>query len=281
MELTIGLQLFSVREELKRDFRGTLQKLAEIGYENLEIAIHNSSEGLQVGGGLTPGDARTIIEDLGMKIVSTHIFPIDSVGWEDLISFNQEVGSTAIVCPMSFFKSKEDVLQLCLEMNRYGEKAKKSGIDFYYHNHFHEFQKIDGQPIMDMILEHTDKDLVKIEFDTYWALRGGMDPIAYLKKLGNRCDKIHQKDLPAAVVPANLLATIGDTELLTHAQFMALRNPEYFTEIGDGMMDIPGILAAVREIGAAQYIFVEQDLTTINELESVERSYGNLKELMK
>ncbi|MBW4079814.1 sugar phosphate isomerase/epimerase [Paenibacillus sp. S150] len=281
MELTIGLQLFSVREELKKDFHGTLRKLAEIGYKNLEIAIHNSSEGLQAGGGLPPGEARRVIEDLGMKIVSTHIFPIDSVAWEDLIAFNQEVGSTSIVCPISFFTSKADVLQFCLDMNRYGEQAQKIGIDFYYHNHFHEFQKIDDQPIMDMILEHTDKDLVKIEFDTYWALRGGADPVAYLQKLGTRCDKIHQKDLPATVLPANLLETIDNTELLTHPQFMALRNPAYFTEIGDGMMDIPGILAAVREIGAAQYIFVEQDLTAINELDSVERSYRNLKELMK
>ncbi|CAM4346246.1 sugar phosphate isomerase/epimerase [Paenibacillus alkaliterrae] len=273
MSLQFGLQLYSVRDELKKDYWGTLEKLAAIGYKNLEIANHNAEEGLEPDA----TELRKRLDALGMKVVSTHIDPIDR--YEDIIAYNKELGSSAVALGIAFFKNKQEVLDMCKQFNRHGEVYKKAGIDFYYHNHFQEFQKFDGQYIMDIILENTDKDLVKVELDTYWTVRGGVDPIAYLHKLGDRCDLVHQKDLTAAAQPVNLLEVVGEDADITFERFIGVLQEDHFSEVGEGTLDIAGIINAVKEIGAAKYIFVEQDMTARNQLESVEISYRNISKL--
>lgn len=275
MSLSFGLQLYSVRDELQKDYWGTLEKLAAIGYKNLEIANHNADVGMEP----KASELRKRLDELGMKVVSSHISPLDK--YEEIIAYNQELGSSAIVCSIAFFKNQQEVLEFSQYLNRYGEIYKKGGLDFYYHNHFQEFQKFDGKYVMDTILENTDKDLVKIEFDTYWAVRGGVDPIEYLQKLGDRCDLVHQKDLPAAAKPVNLFETVGEDGDITFERFLTLTEPEQFTEVGEGTLNISGIIQQVQQIGAAKYIFVEQDLTTKNQLESVEISYHNISKLLK
>ncbi|MFD0711409.1 sugar phosphate isomerase/epimerase family protein [Paenibacillus sp. GCM10027626] len=271
--LSLGLQLYSVRDELQKDYWGTLEKLAAIGYKNLEIANHNADAGLEPDA----SELRKRLDKLGMRVVSSHISPLDR--HEEIIAYNRELGSTAVACSIAFFKNKRDVLDFCQQLNRYGEVYKKGGLNFYFHNHFQEFQKFDGQYILDIILENTDKDLVKIEFDTYWAVRGGVDPIAYLQQLGDRCDLVHQKDLPASAQPVNLFEVVGEEEI-TFERFVTLPVPEHFAEVGEGVLDIPAIIRTVREIGAAKYIFVEQDLTSRNQLESVEISFNNITRLL-
>lgn len=275
MGLQLGLQLYSVRDELKKDYWGTLDKLASIGYKNLEIAIHNATEGLAPGA----TELRKRLDELGMKVVSSHISPLDR--YEEIIAYNRELGSTAIALGIAFFKNKREVLDCCQMLNRHGEAYQKGGLDFYYHNHFHEFQKIDGQYIMDIILENTDKDLVKIEFDTYWAVRGGVDPISYLQKLGDRCDLVHQKDLTATVKPVNLFEVVREGEHITLERFVDLLHADHFAEVGEGTLDIGGIISAIKQMGAANYIFVEQDLTSRNQLESVEISYRNISKFLE
>ncbi|WP_088830526.1 sugar phosphate isomerase/epimerase family protein [Paenibacillus tyrfis] len=275
MSLQFGLQLYSVRDELQKDYWGTLEKLAEIGYRNLEIANHNAEDGLEPNA----TELRKRLDALGMKVVSSHISPLDR--YEEIIAYNQELGSTAIALGIAFFKNKQEVLECCQLLNRHGEAYKKGGLDFYYHNHFQEFQKFDGQYVLDIIVENTDKDLVKIEFDTYWAVRGGVDPITYLQKLGDRCDLVHQKDLPASTNPVNLLKVLGEDSDITFERFLTLHQADQFAEVGEGTLNIEGILNAVKQIGAAKYVFVEQDLTTRNQLESVAISYRNISELFK
>ncbi|MCC3375310.1 sugar phosphate isomerase/epimerase [Cohnella sp. REN36] len=275
MTLQFGLQLYSVRDELKKDYWGTLEKLAEIGYQNLEIAIHNADEGLNP----SASEMRKRLDALGMKVVSSHIQPLDR--YEEIIAYNQELGCSSIGLGIAFFKNKQEVLDFCPVLNRHGEAYKKGGIDFYYHNHFQEFQQFGGQYVMDIILENTDKDLVKMELDTYWAVRGGVDPIAYLRKLGDRCGLVHQKDLPAGTTQVNLLEVAGPDSNITFERFLELSKKDDFAEVGEGMLDIAGIVEAVREIGAAKYIFVEQDMTNKSQLESVEISYRNISKLFR
>ncbi|MCP3776041.1 sugar phosphate isomerase/epimerase [Paenibacillus sp. MZ04-78.2] len=275
MSLQFGLQLYSVRDELEKDYWGTLEKLAEIGYRNLEIANHNAEDGLEPNA----TELRKRLDALGMKVVSSHISPLDR--YEEIIAYNQELSCTAIALSIAFFKNKQEVLECCQLLNRHGEAYKKGGLDFYYHNHFQEFQQFDGQYVLDIILENTDKDLVKIEFDTYWAIRGGVDPIAYLQKLGDRCDLVHQKDLPASASPVNLLKVLGEDSDISFERFLTLHQADQFAEVGEGTLNIEEILNTVKQIGAAKYVFVEQDLTTRNQLESVAISYRNISKLFK
>jgi sugar phosphate isomerase/epimerase len=133
---------------------------------------------------------------------------------------------------------------------------------------------------MDFMLENTDRDLVMFEFDTYWAIRGGQDPIAWIRKFGKRCDLLHQKDLPAAVRPVNLFdLSIQNQDMKLMDMFKTI-SPEQFTEIGAGIIDIPEIIEAGRTHGNARYIIVEQDMTSKTELDSITISYKNLIRLL-
>lgn len=270
----LGLQLFSVRDELQKDYFGTLEKLAALGYRNLEIAVHNIDACIEPNAAVL----RRRLDELGMKVVSSHLSPLDR--HEEIAAYLGELGCPAVGCSIAFFRNKQDVLDFSGKLNRYGEMFKKRNLEFYYHNHYQEFQKMDGQYVMDILLAHTDPDLVKVEFDTYWAQRGGVDPVEYLKKLGDRCDLVHQKDLPAGIHPVNLFETIGEEAEIAFESFVQMLEPEQFTEIGEGVMDIPAIVRTIREIGAVKYVFVEQDLTLKNQLESVAISYRNMNRLL-
>ncbi|THF82114.1 sugar phosphate isomerase/epimerase family protein [Cohnella fermenti] len=278
MELEFGLQLYSVRDELDKDYAGTLEKIAEIGYRYVELAFHQADKHLNVGG-MTPSQLKDTLDRLGLKVVSAHMDPMEKFDWERVIAFNQELGNTSIGKGIAFFGSAADIREISLQLNRYGEICRKHDMDFYYHNHFQEFQRIDGRMVLESILELTDESLVKIELDTYWALRGGIDPLEWLRKLGERCDLVHQKDLPSSVEPVNAFDTVGGTANITYERFAEFSKPEFFAEIGEGIIDIPSIIAEIRRLGYGKYMFVEQDHTNLNQLESVAISYRNMARL--
>ncbi|WP_248930633.1 sugar phosphate isomerase/epimerase family protein [Paenibacillus hamazuiensis] len=280
MSLSIGLQVFSIRKELAKDFWGTLEKVAEIGYKHIEFANHTAGTDYGVGFHIDADTLRQGLDRLGLKAISAHIHPISLDIIDGTIDYHQAIGNNSLVCGIGFWKNKDDVLAFSKNLNVIGEKCRKRGMDFYYHNHFMEFQEFDGQTVMDLILEHTDKDFVKIELDTYWTIRGGVDPVAYLRKLGDRCDLIHQKDLTAAANPANIFETIGHHCEINVDKFREFSKVEYFTEVGEGTIDIPAIIKEATNIGAAKYIIVEQDHSSRNELDSIAMSYRNLTKLL-
>ena len=280
MSLSTGLQLFSVKNALARDYVGTLEQVAEIGYKNLELVMRTTDDGLSLGGDISPANLRSELDRLGMRAVSSHTRVNEETDWDRIIAANQEIGSTAIGCSIAFFGDRQDVLKFCEAFNTYGALCRNSGLQLYYHNHFQEFQVFEGQTVMDLLLALTDKDLVKFEFDTYWAARGGVDPIAWLHKLGDRCDMLHQKDLPESAQPVNWFEVFGAGSKITIKELYQTQDPAHFTEIGAGTLNIPAILEAAHSLGYARYIFVEQDVTSRDELEGIAISYTNLEGML-
>jgi sugar phosphate isomerase/epimerase len=281
MNLSIGLQVFSIRNELAKDFWGTLEKVAEIGYKNIEFANHSATTNFGVGFNINADTLKKRMETLGLKAVSAHIHPMSLEIMDGVIDFHQAIGNDSIVCGVGYWKNKDEVLEFSSYLNKIGEKCRKRGMEFYFHNHFMEFQKFEGQYVMDIILENTEKELVKIEFDTYWALRGGVNPVEYLRKLGDRCDLIHQKDLTQKAVPANIFEIIGEDCEIDRLKMREFSKVDYFTEIGEGTMDIKSIIEEARRIGVAKYIILEQDHSAMNELDSIKVSFDNLSALLK
>jgi sugar phosphate isomerase/epimerase len=281
MALSMGLQLFSVKNALKRDFVGTLERIAEIGYTNLEVVIRKTDEGLSLGGDITPAELRRQLDRLGMKAAGCHTRVNEDTDWERIIAANHEIGSTAVGCSIAFFSNKKDVLAFCDSFNKYGEICRRNGIDLYYHNHFQEFQVFEGKTVMDIMLENTNPDFVKFEFDTYWAVRGGVDPVAWLHKLGNRCEMLHQKDLPATAQPVNWFDVFGADSNITIDELYQTQDAAHFTEVGEGTLDIPAIIRVASSIGSAKYMFVEQDVTAKDEVEGIAISYTNLSRLLQ
>ncbi len=281
MNIEIGLQLFSIRDELKKDYEGALEKVASIGYENMELITRVVDNELQFGEGLSSVRLRHLLDSLGLKAVGCHVMPIEGMVWESVIDSCLETGAKAFVIPFAMFNSRQDVVSLCWMLNQAAVLCEKKGIQFYYHNHFQEFQEFDGQVVMDTLLENTDKDLVMFEFDSYWAVRAGQDPVAWLGKLGKRCDLLHQKDLPSEVQPVNLFELVVDHPPATFQEMRKAVTREQFTEIGAGVLPVAEIIAAGRKYGNARYVFVEQDMTARGEIESIMVSYQNLAHLLK
>ena len=280
MNPSIGLQLWSVRNNLQKDYAGTLEKIAQIGYKNLELITTVTPEGLVFGQDMRAPELRKNLDRFGLQAVSCHFVPAPEMQLENILDDLQALGVDSLGCAIAFFDNQEDVAEFNRAFNQYAETCKQRGVQLYYHNHFHEFQVFGEKSIYEMMIEQMDEDLVMFEFDTYWAARGGQDPIYWLKKLGKRCDLLHQKDLPAAAVPVNLFKRFGYDSQITLDAMWEMQDSDQFTEVGEGILDISEILQAGRRYNNARYVFVEQDMTKKTELESIQVSLSRLTRIL-
>ena len=280
MNPEIGLQLWSVRNSLQNDYVGTLAKIAEIGYKNLELITTITPDGLIFGKDMTAAELRKQLDRLGLKAAGCHIVPDAKTNWERLIADCHALGLDRLACAIAFFENRQDVLDFCKSFNQYAALCDKNGLRYYYHNHFHEFQVFQGQTIFDTMIENMDKDLVSFELDTYWATRGGADPVALLRKLGKRCDMLHLKDIPVGAHPINWFDRFGTDRTLGLQELIQSQGDAQFIEVGEGILDIPAFIEAGRTYGEAKYLFVEQDFTSKGELESIAISFKNLTRLL-
>ncbi|WP_026462635.1 sugar phosphate isomerase/epimerase family protein [Adhaeribacter aquaticus] len=261
----IGLQLYTVRSLLEQDLKGTLQKVADIGFKNMESAA--GSKGHYYG--LKPKEFSKMLKDMGMKLRSSHV----KVGYnagsnkpknetltydlQKLVDMAAEAGQDYLTCAYldPHERTKLDDYKSHIELfNRAGEACKKAGIKFAYHNHDFEFVPMDGQVPYDLLLSQTDKDLVKMELDLYWVIKIGKDPLELFRNHPGRFAMWHVKD-------------IDRTE------------KRFFTEVGNGTIDFKPIFAASKTAGM-KYYFVEQDITPGNPMDSITTSYRNLKRIL-
>jgi len=282
MNPKLGLQLWSVRNALQEDYVGTLEKVAGIGYRNLELITTVTDQGLIFGKDLTATQLLQHLTDMGLQSVSCHIVPGPDTKWDRVVGDLQTLGVKHLGCAIAFFENRQEVLKFCETFNRDAEFCKKNGIQYYYHNHFHEFQLFEGQSIMDTMIEKLDEDLVRFEFDSYWAMRGGQDPVAWIQKLGQRCGLLHQKDMPAEAQPVNWFDQFGADHVIGMNELIeSTKGDNQFTEVGEGVMDVPAIIETARKYTDAQYMFVEQDKSSNGELESIAISYAYLAPLLE
>jgi sugar phosphate isomerase/epimerase len=243
----IALQLYTVREESARDFAGTMQKVARTGYPGVELAG---------AGGVSAKDLRFLLDDLGLQIAGSHVaLNVLENELESALDYNSALGNERIVCPWLPVEQRtaEGYRRLADSLNSVGAACKARGMELCYHNHDFEFESFDGQTGFDILFGSTDPDLVKIELDTYWAIKGGFDPVELIRKHSGRIPLIHLKDMTAD-------------------------ESRTFAEVGEGTIDWAPIFEAGDANGAAWYI-VEQDKFARPPLESIRISLENLKKM--
>lgn len=245
MKLPISVQLYTLREDTAKDFLGTLEKVAEIGYKGVEFAGY---------GDITASKMKDALGRLGLKASGSHVgVDLLTNKLDEIIEYNLEIGNSFIICPWAKYESKEDYLNAAKFYNKAGEKCRQKGIQFCYHNHAFEFDTFDGEYGLDILYKETDPELVQAEVDTYWVYHAGVNPVDYVKKYAGRCPLIHLKDMEAG------------------------ENKD-FAEVGEGIINIAGIIAASKEAGA-KWLVVEQDKCKRPALESVKISFENLKKM--
>ena len=245
----VGIQLYTVKEQLAKDFDGTLRKVSAIGYKEVEAAgFYNKSA----------SEFRKSIEAAGMTIPSAHYSLQELLdGFDAKLAFAHELGLKYIICSFPFVanpgrfhaeKYYEEISRgITLDdwkwnfdqFNRLAEKTKQAGIQFGYHNHNMEFRKLDGVLVYDEMLRLTDPTLVKMEMDIGWVACAGFDPVAYLEKFPQRYELFHVKDIKPGP-PTTEGEGNGSTEL------------------GHGTIDWKRVLATAKKTSAKHY-FVEQE----------------------
>src|SRR5262249_38949071 len=186
----IGLQLYTVRNEMAKDFEGSLKKVADLGYREVEFAGYYKR---------APKDVRAILDSCGLAAPSAHV-PRGEIRsqLEKTIEAAKIIGHRFLICPYleeKDRKSLDDYKRHAESFNKAGETCRKAGIQFGYHNHDFEFEAKNGKLPYDLLLDETDKNLVKMELDLYWISKAGQDPIAYLNKHKDRFVLFHVKDM--------------------------------------------------------------------------------------
>ncbi len=252
--LPIGLQLYTVGDDLARDFDGTLARVAAAGYQEVEFAGFN---------GRSPAVLRKSLADAGLRCRSAH-YGVDQLetALEKEIAFADELGLFDMVVAMPRVSDK-----ITLEtwkwhadfFNKVGARTKQAGLQVAFHNHNLEFRTYDGVVALDEIIRLTDPALVKFQLDCGWAVSAGADPVRYLATYPGRFTSLHVKDVPKTLTPNT------DMRIETVA-------------VGAGAVDWRAVFRAAGKAGITGY-YVEVEPQGAATFDAVKASSGFLRTL--
>jgi len=263
----IGLQLYTVTTKVEADLDGTLKRIAEIGYKDLESA--SSSKGGYYG--LAPKAFASKVKEFGLSWKAHHIGGAPSrvqpgatapsgpprknlrENYQEAVNEAVEGGIRYLVCSSTPIDTLEEVKKSIETFNKTGEACKKAGINFAFHNHTREFERIEGQVPYEMFLSQVSADIMKMELDLGWATKAGADPVALFKKHPGRFPLWHIKDLD--------------------------RVTQRPVEVGTGYADLKRVFDAAETAGL-EHMFVEQDGAP-QPLENIATSFNNIKKMIQ
>ena len=271
MALSIALQLYSVRHEMKTDLPATLKKVKAMGYDGVEFAGTF---------GYDPAALRALCAEIGLVPISAHVPVADMMeNAEGTFQKYATIGTRFVAIPYlteEYRPGAEKFGEMLEMMKTFGTVAKKHGIQLLYHNHDFEFAKLsDGTYGLDRIYAEVSADLLQTELDTCWVNVGGEDPANFVRKYAGRAPVVHLKDF-VGEKSAHMYELIGIKSENADKQPEAFA----FRPVGLGKQDFPAILTAAKDAGA-EWVVVEQDTPTmgLSELESAEKSIQYLKSL--
>ncbi|WP_153798207.1 sugar phosphate isomerase/epimerase family protein [Foetidibacter luteolus] len=259
----IGLQLYTVRDAMQQDAAGTLAKVAQIGFNSVEGATYTGSQKFY---GMDAKTFAAALKQNGLIIPSAHYRlgqektnGTDTKGtilheWDKAVDDAAAAGIKHMVCAYLSAEERGNLdhyKKLADEFNKAAATCKKAGIQFCYHNHDFEFEAQDGELPYDILLNNTDKDLVKMELDLYWVAKAGKDAVTLFNQHPGRFPLWHVKDMDNTPEKA-------------------------FTEVGNGTIDFKNIFAHAKTSGM-KYFFVEQDRCPGSPFDSITKSIAYIK----
>lgn len=253
--IPLGVQLYTVRNQAESNLPALLKQIRQIGYEEVEtywnVYTHPAAE------------LKAMITDAGLRVPSGHF---DYDGLESKLDYAKELGVQYVICPMlpkSMWNSPQGFQQAATQFNKWGERVRKMGMTFGFHNHNYEFQQFGGDTGFGILMGGTDPKLVKLEMDCYWITQAGRSPVDMLKEYRDRIRMLHLKDRKKGFPPSQ---TLNDAAM-------------HFTEVGNGTIDWKAILTQAQAQGIEHY-FVEQDESDKNPVESIRISYNYLRKIL-
>lgn len=246
--LNLSAQLYTLRDftKTKDDFKKTLLKIKEIGYQSFQYSGVGFND---------PAYVAKCLRETEMILSATHTNPgrlLDDLSAviDEHKSWNCEYVGIGMM-PESYRTSEKGIIDFARQFSEVGQKLKENGLTLVYHNHHFEFMKYNGRLIMDILLEESDQRYFDFEIDTYWVQAGGANPVDWIYKVNNRMQYIHFKD-------------------------MGINNStQVFKPVGEGNLDWPSILKACRETDV-RWCAVEQDTCEGSPFDALKASYDNL-----
>lgn len=243
---TLGVQLYSVRDALAKDYAGAIREIATMGYTNVETTSFASLDDAR--------KAKQIFDDLNLNVCAIHSpMPLgdDRNKIMDIVAV---MGCEYVVCPWLdpdvYYTSLDGIKKACDMLNQANEVVQGAGLTLAYHNHWFEMESVEGKPAYQHMVSLLDESIA-FELDVYWAAVAGLEPTDIMNELGERIPLLHVKDGPAQ------------------------NRDQSMTAVGKGFLDIPGILAASR----AKWHIVELDRCDSDMMEALWDSYDYLKEI--
>jgi sugar phosphate isomerase/epimerase len=280
----VGIQLFTIPAMVSADFKGTLTKLAAIGYKEIEFFgpyDFSAKETIEGWGkfaptlginqnafyGYKPSDVKSLLKDLGLTTPSVHLdLQTMRTNMGPALEGLSSLGTKYVAIPsISNPDDRKDFNKLADEFNSFGEQMSKHGMTFVYHNHGFEHTPKDGKILMDTLLTQTDPNKVKFELDIFWMTAAGASPIEYLTKFPGRFKLLHLKD---ASEPIRFSGDGGSVD-----QWMPLFGK--MADPGAGVLDVAGIIEAAKKSGA-EHFYLERDLAP-NPETTLNKSFAYLK----
>ncbi|WP_373516620.1 sugar phosphate isomerase/epimerase family protein [Pricia sp.] len=255
-----GLALYTVRDTMGTDPKGTLKAVAAAGYKNIESAGYADGKFYT----MSPTDFKNYVAELGLTPISAHQGSVTLENADAMMGDVKAAGFEYFVVPvppMGLFKSDQATMSmtggaanLAQILDTLGEKANAAGLKLLYHNHDFEFKKDgDGIVTIDYLLENCNPEFVNFQMDLYWVTMAGADPVAYFEKYPGRFKIWHVKDMD---------------------------DQGRFAPVGTGTIDFASILAK-KDLSGMEYYMVEQDMTFdgLKPLEAIKISHEGLKEI--
>lgn len=257
----VGLQLYTIRDAMAADVKGSLQKLSDMGYKNLELADYSNGKFY----GYSPKEFKKMVNDMGMEIISSHTSVeaegITTESAQKMADDHAELGVKYCVQPWveEVDRHVEFYKRMVGEWNEVGRIMKNVGIQFGYHNHNFEFANLDGiVPYYDIFMPEMDPDLITMEIDFYWVTKAGQDPVEMFNRYPGRFQLFHFKDMFTQQAP----------------YFDIVKDD--IAPVGAGVIDFKRIMAAA-DVAGMKYYFVEDDNQGNGKpFEALETSINNL-----
>jgi sugar phosphate isomerase/epimerase len=272
MGLPPGIQLYTVREDLPKDTPGTLKQLYEIGFREVETAGF---------GNYSTKEFRKMLDDAGLKVPSAHLnLNAADLGpvFEDAHTLGAHFATSSSLAtgnlpqrapgekgprPAMSPLGLDGFKKLAAQMNGIGSKARAAGLQYAYHNHNYEFEKMpDGSFGYDVLVNHTDHELVKFEIDCGWMCVGGANPITYFQKYPGRFKMIHVKEFQPVPAPVTRLGG---------------QDRPKGTDLGGGFIDYKPIFLAGKKAGIEHAFSEQENPFPISQMASAKAAYAFLK----
>lgn len=273
-DFKIGIQLYSLRDDMEKDMEGTLKKVAEMGYDCVEFAGYFGHSAEEIRGWL---------DKYGLEAVSVHqTYDVFLENEQENIEYLKKLGVSYCVIPwMGIEKHKgSDVYDATIaDIKKVAKALKAAGIKMGYHNHDFEYELFEGKPLIDWLYGDIPADLLDAEFDTCWVKYAGFDPCEYIEKYSERVNLVHLKDFTCkkfAGGPAYDLISSDGTSMGNETKE---DNGFVLKPLGDGLQDFPSIIESAKKAGASYLIYEQDNSADIAPIEAAKKSREYLKSI--